>query len=297
VTLRRSSLVIAALLTGALVPLSAQQPAQAPDTSVQGYAPEGPVPTPPSASVVPAAVPAPAAAVATTPVAPAAAAVAPSAAAVPASPTAGRSVAEVLGFIDVLPVRSPARIRDELVSAKAAEREADARLSEAEEHRGRTKGLIEVKKQEISTTNARIKLAERPTPSADAQKAVADKTTLEAEKKIGERQKVFLERRLALHDAEVDQAKASKRLAEKDIKALEIEQQLATRREDRGRVAGTDPSASLQQDEVIHELELKTLEAQRERAEAAKDVASRDQDIAKRRLDLYQAQMVASGSR
>jgi hypothetical protein len=48
---------------------------------------------------------------------------------------------------------------------------------------------------------------------------------------------------------------------------------------------------------VIRELERKTLEAQRAQAEAAKDVAAKDQDIAKRRLDLYQAQMAASGNR
>ena len=65
----------------------------------------------------------------------------------------------------------------------------------------------------------------------------------------------------------------------------------------RARVAATDPTLTLSHDEVIRELERKTLEAQRTQAEAAKDVASRDQDIAKRRLDLYQAQMVAGGGR
>ena len=62
-------------------------------------------------------------------------------------------------------------------------------------------------------------------------------------------------------------------------------------------LAATDPTLTLSHDEVIRELERKTLEAQRAQAEAAKDVASRDQDIAKRRLDLYQAQMAASGNR
>jgi hypothetical protein len=212
---------------------------------------------------------------------------APAAAAVPASPTAGRSVAEALGFIDVLPSRSTARIRDELESAKAAEREADTRISESQEQRERTKAMIEVKKQEISTVNARIKLA-------DKQKDEVEKTSLQAEKKVGERQKLFLERRQALHDAEVDQAKTSKRLAEADQKALEMELQLASRRAERERLGPNDPTAALRQDEVIHELERKTLDAQRQRAEAAKDVASRDQDIAKRRLDLYQAQQAAA---
>jgi hypothetical protein len=118
-----------------------------------------------------------------------------------------------------------------------------------------------------------------------------------AEKKVAERQKEFLERRAALHGAELDQAKASKRRAEAAQTALEMELQLAGRRGDRARVAATDPTLTLQHDEVIRELERKTLEAQRQQAEAAKDVAARDQDIAKRRLELYQAQMAASGNR
>ena len=148
--------------------------------------------------------------------------------------------------------------------------------------------MVEVKKQELSTVDARIKLAEK-------QKAEADKITLTAEKKVSERQKQFLERRQALHGAELDRAKAGKRLATAQQKALELELQLAGRQADRARVATTDPTARPAHDEVIRELERKTLEAQRQQAEAAKDVAARDEDIAKRRLDLYQAQMAASG--
>lgn len=279
---RREFLVIAALFSAAMSPLVAQEPVQAPDSTVQGYAPTSPVPTPP-----PAAAPAPVAAPAPAPAPAAAAAVAPAAA---ASPTAGRTVAEALGFIDVIPARSAERIQNELAAAKADETEADARIAEMSSQRAQTKAMTEVKKQEISTIDARLKLA-------DKQKSEADKTTFTAEKKVAERQKQFLERREALNGAELDQAKAAKRKAEAEQKALEMELQLAGRRNDRARVAGTDPTLTLKNDEVIRELERKTLEAQRQQAEAAKDVAARDQDIAKRRLDLYQAQMAAGGGR
>ena len=95
--------------------------------------------------------------------------------------------------------------------------------------------------------------------AADKQKLEADKTMLTAEKKVAERQKQFLERREALHGAEFDQAKAAKRLADATQKSLEMELQLAGRRGDRARVAGTDPTLTLQHDEVIRELERKTL--------------------------------------
>ena len=66
---------------------------------------------------------------------------------------------------------------------------------------------------------------------------------------------------------------------------------------ERAKVAATDPVATLNHDQVIRELERKTLEAQQSRAQAAKDLAARDEDIAKRRLELYTAQTAAAGAR
>jgi hypothetical protein len=191
-----------------------------------------------------------------------------------------------MGFIDVIPARSPDRIQNELAAARNASREADARISEASSQQAQTKAMVDVKKQELSTVDARIKLA-------DKEKQETDKITLEAEKKITVRQKQFLERRQALHAAELDRGKAAKKLAQAQQKALELELQLATRQGDRSRATTADPTSA----EVRRELELKTLEAQRQQAEAAKDLASRDEDIAKRRLDLYQAQMAAGAGR
>jgi hypothetical protein len=279
---RRSiPLMLVAAVAVVVPPLGAQQPApaapQSPDTSVQGYAP---VTTVPTASVA-----APAPAPAAVPV-PAPAAPAPVAA--PAPPAA--SVASALGFIDVLPARSPERIRALLESAKAAERDADADLIQATNHKASTKGVTEVKKREISTLDARIKVA-------DKSKQDAEKVALQAEKKGLERQKDFLERRGALHSSEIDAAKAAKKLAQVTQSGLELELQLASRRAERAKVAGTDPVATLNHDQVIRELERKTLEAQQSRAQAAKDLAARDEDIARRRLELYTAQTAAAGAR
>ena len=190
----------------------------------------------------------------------------------------------------MIPARSPERIRNELESAKAAQREADARISETSSQQAQTKAMVDVKKQELSTVEARIKLA-------DKQKQAADKITFEAERKVGLRQKQFLERRQALHGAELDRAKAAKKLAVAQQKSLELELQLAGRRGNGSGVGASDPTVALSQDQVIRELERQTLEAQRQQADAAKDVASRDEDIAKRRLELYQAQIAAGGGR
>ncbi len=264
-------LIVGALFLGAFTQLTAQEPAPAPaapqgSDTVQGYAP-------PSQAAPAAPAPAPSGAAA-------------AARAVPPPQT----VAQALGFIDIIPVRSPDRIQRQLDIAKTNLREADANVAAATEAKTRTKGMIEVKKQEISTIDARIKLA-------DKSKQETDKITLEAEKKVNERQKAFLERRGALHATEVDEAKAAKKLAEASTKALELEQQLAQRRASRSQGPTADPTTVLKQDEVIRELERKTLEAQQQQAQAQKDLAARDEDIVKRRLDLYQAQAAATGSK
>ena len=167
----------------------------------------------------------------------------------------------------MIPVRSADRIRAELEVAKATEREADARISETSSQRAQTKALAEVKKQESNTVGARIK-------AADKEKNEAEKTANEAERKVIDTQRQFLQRREDLHAAEYDQAKAMKKFAVTSQRALQMELELAARRDGRARVAG-DPTAVVREDAVVRELERKTLEAQRERADAAKDVASR----------------------
>jgi hypothetical protein len=294
--LRLVPLVVTAAMLGSMAPLSAQQPVPAPSAppapdTVQGYSPNSPSSNPntavapestaaPAPSTQPAPAPAAAPAQATPAQVPA-----PAATAAPAA--APRTVAQELGFIDVIPARDIPRIQRQLDLAKSNGREADAALATATEARSKTKGMLEVKKQEISTINARIKLA-------DKSKQETDKITLTAEKKVNETQKAFLDRRQALHEAEIDEAKAAKRLADATTRSLELELQLAERRQTRPQGPAAEPTAVLREDAVIRELERKTLEAQQQQAQAQKDYAARNEDIAKRRLELYQAQTAAA---
>ena len=74
---------------------------------------------------------------------------------------------------------------------------------------------------------------------AEKTKNEGEKVALTAEKKDAERQKSFLERRSALHGAELDRAKAAKKLAESTQRMLDMEQQLNSRRSDRAGVGGS----------------------------------------------------------
>jgi len=263
-----TALVTCALLLGPLACAAAQDtsvaPAQAPqDSAPQGYAPAAPVQEP-----TPTAAPAQARAAA------------------PAAPR--RSALSSLGFVEILSPRPTERIQRAIEEAKIDAREADAEYSEQQALEGQVKAMVEVKKQEASTLDAQRKLAEKSKQEAQA-------ASFQAEKKDAERHKTFLERRVSLHQAEKDAAKARKNLAEAQQRALELELQLANRRAERDNTAGSDAAALMRHENVIRELEKKVLEAQRTSAEREKQLADKHQDIAKRRLELYQAQAAAIG--
>jgi hypothetical protein len=279
-------LVACALLMSPLAVAAAQDTAAAPaqatqDSAPQGYAPAEPAPVPaPAAEPAPAPAAAPAAQPATTPAAAVAAPAAPSRAAVLSS----------LGFVEILSPRPADRIQRAIEEARIDQREAEAEYSEQQALESQVKAMVEVKKQEVSTLDAQRKLAEKSKQDAEV-------ATFEAEKKDAERHKQFLEKRVSLHQAEKDAAKARKNLAASTQKALELELQLANRRADRDRTATTDPAATMRNENVVRDLERKVLEAQRVEAEREKQVADKHQNIAKRRLELYQAQVAAGGNR
>jgi hypothetical protein len=213
--------------------------------------------------------------------APAAAAAAPSAA-------AAADIGAQLGFVDVLPTRPPERIKALMEGAIALERDAGLDLANAQSEKVKTKALIESKKSEISVIDGKRKAAEKS-------KQEAEKVAFEAEKKDAERQKAFLEKRADLHDAEIERAKALQKMAAATTRALQMEQELGSRRAARGSTAG-DPAGARRQDAVIVELEGRTLEAKRQQAEAQKSVADKDVDLARRRLELHKAQTTAAGT-
>jgi hypothetical protein len=270
-------LIACVLLIGPLAVATAQDTAATPaqatqDSAAQGYAPAEPAPV-----AAPVAEPAPAPTPAAQPVA------------APAAPSRA-SVLSSLGFVEILTPRSPDRIQRAIEEAKIDQREAEAEYGEQQGLEGQVKAMVEVKKQEASTLDAQRKLAEKS-------KQEGEVATFEAEKKDAERHKQFLEKRVSLHQAEKDAARARKNLAESTQKALELELQLANRRADRDRTAATDAAATMRHENVIRDLERKVLEAQRVQAERERQVADKHQDIAKRRLELYQAQGAAGGNR
>lgn len=256
------ALVVGALLLRPLAVVAAQ------DTSdtVQGYAPAESPPAPETAA---AAAPVAAAASATNPAADQA------------------NALSSLGFVEILIPRPAGRLQREIEETKLDMMEADSEIKQRQGLEDQVKAMAEVKKQEISTLDAQRKLAEKAKNDAEV-------ASFEAEKRDAERHKQFLDKQVSLHQAETETAKARKSLAEATRKALELELQLTNRRGER---SSGDAAVTMRNDNVIRDLERKTLEAQRLQADREKQVAERHQDIAKRRLELYQAQAAAGGNR
>ena len=255
------ALVVGALLLRPLAVVAAQ------DTSdtVQGYAPAEASPRVRAAAAAPVA-----------------------AAASATNPAANQANAlSSLGFVEILIPRPPGRLQREIEETKLDMMEADSEIKQRQGLEDQVKAMAEVKKQEISTLDAQRKLAEKAKNDAEV-------ASFEAEKRDAERHKQFLDKRVSLHQAEKETAKARKSLAEATQKALELELQLTNRRGER---SSGDAAVATRNDNVIRDLERKTLEAQRLQADREKQVAERHQDIAKRRLELYQAQAAAGGNR
>jgi len=192
--------------------------------------------------------------------------------------------------IRVVPVRSRADLRRALDDARMHEQEAEATLARATDERAQAKARIEVKKHEIETIEARRKLA-------DTQKDESAKVALKVEKRTAEAERKLAERLDQVYESQIELARKSRDLGRADQKTLDLELELAERREERDRAGQTDAVALRRLDEVIVTLEGRVLEARRDRAGVAEDVAGREKKIAERLIALHKAYVEASGTR
>jgi len=190
--------------------------------------------------------------------------------------------------VTVVPARSEDYLRRAMDDAKMHEREAEATLGRATEERALANARIEVKKREIATIDARRKLAGK-------EKNESAKIALNVEKRAAEGERKLAERLDAVYESEIELAKKSRELAQAEQRTLEHELELAGRRTERDRLAQTEPASVARLDHVIVALERRVLEARRAHAAVAKDVATREQKIAERRIQLFEANLEATG--
>jgi hypothetical protein len=182
----------------------------------------------------------------------------------------------------LVPPRSADGIQAEIDLAKRNARLADADKTAALDRKSKAEAQTEVKKHEISTIEARMKLA-------DKEKNEAQKASLASEKTVAERDKERLERLADLVSAEVEVADKRAAFSRAGQKALEAELELARRRDARSRLTTPGPEAT-KLDQAILELASKVLEAQRDRADAEAGLVDREKQLAERRIAVFRAE-------
>jgi septal ring factor EnvC (AmiA/AmiB activator) len=183
----------------------------------------------------------------------------------------------IVGAI-ALPHRSEAYLEQSLSAAENDLQRADARLSRASGSRARVESLARQRQSELRELEAKIR-------QADKEKRKDEKRLLEAQKRLWERQKEPAKRLGTITDAEFEAARTARLVSMAKQQALELELQLAQKR---NRPGGSSA--------VIRELEQQTLEAQKSYRKLEHELARQEEQLANQRLDLYRASLEGSGS-
>jgi hypothetical protein len=186
-------------------------------------------------------------------------------------------------FLVVVPIRDTIAIRRDLAATAQAKDLANTDRAWGESLRQSAKARILRKKSEIDALQARENTAKK-------QKASADLIAIQADKKAAEREKDLIERRESLREAEVELAKKRIELSDARRAALELELQLALRRLDRERAGRPSGPAGARAEQVLSDIERRTLEAEQKEADRNKDVADRQKQIVQRRIDIFDSQ-------
>ncbi len=185
-------------------------------------------------------------------------------------------------FLLLVPSRDSPEIQHDIEVATQRQRVAANQREQTERWRTSAKLRVDDMERHIDSIKDRIKIAKQ-------RKQDADRLRLEAERQAAERQKELLERRQSLREAEIDLLKKKAEQANMERQALELELQLMTKRNEPVRAApGTVERASF--DQVVSQLERKTLEAQRAAATTIMAVAEYERKVVEQRIAILDAQ-------
>jgi len=192
-------------------------------------------------------------------------------ASVPASPLL------IVGAV-TLPRRSEAYLEQALGAVENDLQRADARLARAGGSHDRVESLTLQRQSQLRELEAKIR-------QADKEKRKDEKRLLEAQKRLWEQQKEPAKRLKTITEAELEAARTARRVSMAKHQALELELQLAQKRN-----RGEGSSA------VTRELEQQTLEAQQAYRKLDHELGRQEEELADQRLDLYRVSQESSGS-
>ena len=180
-------------------------------------------------------------------------------------------------FLVIVPDRPVSEIEADLELLLALEERAAQQASAAGRGRHESEDNLERVKREREVAEKRFERSRR---------TEADKIALEAEKKALEEMKQYYERERDLRKSEEELAKSWLERSRAARAALELEGQLMESREQFRPVTGTD---RFRRNQVLFELEERTLQAQKDAYDRERRVADRQKTVIERRLKLFEA--------
>jgi len=183
-------------------------------------------------------------------------------------------------YLVLVPIRAEDDIRSDIDDSRRQEDRAREEKRSSEQLERLARDQLAAQKSEIDAIKARLKVAKNDDRKADV-------TVLEADRKLAEGAEDLLEKRRDLRRVEVRGWDMVAKLAVATRQAAELELELASARE-RLKSDGPRGSAEVARrlERRVNELEKRTLEAQKDRAELRAKVAQTEKDVVDSRLDL-----------
>lgn len=187
-------------------------------------------------------------------------------------------------FLVVVPLRDTSGIQRDIAAAAQARSQAGKDRVRAEGLKQSARARMDRKKVEVEGIERQQKVFK------DQKRSAADIAALEADKKAAEQEKDLIGRRESLRDAEIELEKKRSEMLDMRRQALELELQLAHRRLDQQRAGNPGGPAGARMQQVLNDIEKRTLEAQQKEVDKSKELADRQKDIIQKRLQILEAQ-------
>ena len=186
----------------------------------------------------------------------------------------------------VIPMRSLSEIGTDIDNAMAAKQHALDRRVQTDNRLKEIESAIEAKK-------TALKDVDRRKDDAKKGKRESELTAQQIETKANQQATDLLERLKDLRKAEIGEAEVAGELADVEIKALRMENELQRKRMEYDSLSAVGVSTLTQStvQQVLSELEVRLLKLQQDRASATQKLASKQKDIITRRMKLHEAQL------
>ncbi|MBP1623080.1 MAG: hypothetical protein H6Q07_1100 [Acidobacteria bacterium] len=192
-------------------------------------------------------------------------------------------------FLTLVAPRQIAEIDRDIESADQAQTVAIEAEQRAQEQRSLAAARIQETRKLIDANTERRKAAKREGKQSEA-------AVLKTEEKALQREKDMLEQREALRDAEINLARRRNELAILSKQALDLERQLALKRQGQTDASVSSPESARAARPLI-DLERTVLEAQKRVADKQGEVAKGAKKVTDRQLRTLEAQQNIYGGR